>query len=165
MSAVCRTHYATVLTERGDWSEAEAELLAAGERLALRPMQAAEAIARLGELRRRQGRVEEAGGLFDRVAFHPRAQIGHAALALDRGDPEAAMVGPSVFCARSPSPIGRNARMVSSCWRARTPNATTSPAPGQRWSSWRRWRGGRERAAVCGAVVGLRRRGGEGRRM
>jgi LuxR family transcriptional regulator, maltose regulon positive regulatory protein len=88
--AVCRTHYATVLTERGEWSEAEAELLGAGEQLALRPGQAVEGIARLGELRRRQGRFEEAAQLFARVGFHPRAQIGHAALALDRGDPDAA---------------------------------------------------------------------------
>jgi LuxR family maltose regulon positive regulatory protein len=88
--AICRTHYATVLTERGEWSEAEAELLGASEQLALRPGQAVEGTARLGELRRRQGRFEEAAGLFDRVAFHPRAQIGHAALALDRGDAGAA---------------------------------------------------------------------------
>jgi LuxR family transcriptional regulator, maltose regulon positive regulatory protein len=88
--AVCRTHYATVLTEQGEWGGAEAELLGAREQLALRPGQAAEAIARLGELRRRQARFEEAAALFGQVAFHPRAQIGHAALALDLGDPEAA---------------------------------------------------------------------------
>ena len=104
LSAVCRAHYATVLTERGDWSEAEAELLAAGERLALRPTQAAEAIARLGELRRRQGRFAEAAGLFDRVAFHPRAQIGHAALALERGDPEAAIRWAERFLRQIPEP-------------------------------------------------------------
>ena len=64
--------------------------MGAGEQLALRPGQAAEAITRLGELRRRQARFGEAAGLFGQVAFHPGAQIGHAALALDLGDPEAA---------------------------------------------------------------------------
>ena len=29
--AVCRTHYATVLTERGEWGDAEAELVGAAE--------------------------------------------------------------------------------------------------------------------------------------
>jgi DNA-binding CsgD family transcriptional regulator len=91
VTAVCRTHYATVLTERGEWREAEAELVMAGELLAQRPVLQAEAVARLGELRRLQGRLDEAGALFDRVGFHPRAQLGQAALALDRGEPEAAV--------------------------------------------------------------------------
>ncbi len=88
--AVCRAHYATVLTEQGEWEEAEVELVGASGQLALRPGQQAEAIVRLGELRRRQGRLEEASMLFERVAFHPRALIGHAALALDAGDRELA---------------------------------------------------------------------------
>lgn len=88
--AVCRTHYAMVLTELGEWSEAETELVGAAEQLAIRPGLAAETMASLGELRRRQGRFEEASGFFDRVAFHPKAQIGHAALALDVGDPGSA---------------------------------------------------------------------------
>jgi LuxR family maltose regulon positive regulatory protein len=88
--AVCRTEYATVLTVRGDFAGAEAELLGAAEQLAQRPGQAVEAIVRLGELRRRQGRTEEAAKLFDEVAFLPEAQAGRAALALDAGDPAAA---------------------------------------------------------------------------
>ena len=91
VTAVCRTHYATVLTERGEWRDAEAELVGATELLAERPVLQAEAVARLGELRRLQGRLDEAGALFDRVAFHPRAQLGQAALALDRDYPEAAI--------------------------------------------------------------------------
>ena len=91
VTAVCRTHYATVLTERGQWPDAEAELVSASELLAERPVLQAEAIARLGELRRLQGRLDETGALLDRVAFHPRAQLGQAALALDRGDPEGAV--------------------------------------------------------------------------
>jgi ATP/maltotriose-dependent transcriptional regulator MalT len=91
VTAVCRTHFATVLTERGEWRDAEAELMTASELLAPRPMLQAEAVARLGELRRLQGRLDEAGALLDRVAFHPRAQLGQAALALDRDDPEGAV--------------------------------------------------------------------------
>ena len=85
--AVCRTHYAMVLTERGEWAQAEAELQGASAQLTTKPGLAAEAAASLGELRRRQGRFDEASALFDRVAFHPKAQIGHGALALDVGDP------------------------------------------------------------------------------
>jgi LuxR family maltose regulon positive regulatory protein len=84
--AVCRTQYATVLTARGEWEGAEAELLAASEQLAQRPGQAVDAVVRLGELRRRQGRLGEAAALFDDVAFLPQAQAGRAALALDAGD-------------------------------------------------------------------------------
>ena len=91
VTAVCRTHYATVLTERGEWCDAEAELVTASELLAERPVLQAEAVARLGELRRLQGRLDEAGALFDRVAFHARAQLGQAALALDLRDPEGAV--------------------------------------------------------------------------
>jgi LuxR family maltose regulon positive regulatory protein len=83
---VCRTQYATVLTARGDWAGAEAELEGASEQLARRPGQAVDAVVRLGELRRRQGRLEEAASLFDQVAFLPEAQAGRAALALDAGD-------------------------------------------------------------------------------
>lgn len=83
---VCRNHYAMILALAGAWSEAESELMGAAEQLALRPSQAAEGMARLGELRRRQGRHEEAEHLFEEVAFLPEAQIGRGLLALDRGD-------------------------------------------------------------------------------
>jgi LuxR family maltose regulon positive regulatory protein len=102
--AVCRTHYATVLTERGDWSEAEAELLGAGEQLALRPAQAVEGIARLGELRRRQGRLEETAELLDRVSFFPKAQLSQAALALDLGDPPTVTAWAERFLRQVPEP-------------------------------------------------------------
>jgi tetratricopeptide (TPR) repeat protein len=114
--AVCRTHYGTVLIERGEWSEAEAEFLGAGEQLALQPGQAAEEIARLGELRRRQGRFEEAARLFDRVALHPRAQIGHAAWRWIAVILERRLVGLSVSCARFLSRTARSAHPGSNCW-------------------------------------------------
>ena len=67
--ALCRTDHAMVLTAAGEWTRAEAELMDAAEQLAARPGQAAQGVARLGELRRRQGRHEEAERLFDEVAF------------------------------------------------------------------------------------------------
>jgi len=84
---VCRNHYAMVLAVAGAWADAEAELHGAAEQLALRPAQAAEGVARLGELRRRQGRHDEAERLLEDVAFLPEAQIWRGLLALDRGDP------------------------------------------------------------------------------
>jgi LuxR family maltose regulon positive regulatory protein len=94
MFAYCRTHYAGVLIWRGAWSEAETELEAAtGELATTFPAMAAEGIARLAELRRRQGRVEDAQALLDRLDAQPLralgsklALLGRAALALDRGD-------------------------------------------------------------------------------
>lgn len=85
--AVCRTHYAAVLVWQGHWAEAEGELLAATEELrATRPAMAVEGVVRLAELRRRQGRLQEAAQLFTQVEFHELAQLGLAALALDQGD-------------------------------------------------------------------------------
>ena len=86
--AVCRTQYASVCLWRGDWAEAESELVTAADELAAsRPAMGAEGWSRLGELRRRQGRFDEAAALFDRAGMHPIASLGLAALALDRGFP------------------------------------------------------------------------------
>jgi len=91
MFTVCRTQYASVLMYRGDWAEAEAELLAALDDLrAHRPAAAPPAIVRLGELRRRQGRRDEAAELFESVRTHRMAMLGRGELALDLGDARAA---------------------------------------------------------------------------
>jgi DNA-binding NarL/FixJ family response regulator len=91
MFTVCRTQYASVLMYRGDWAEAEAELLAALDELrAHRPAAAPPAIVRLGELRRRQGRRDEAAELFESVRTHRMAMLGRGELALDQGDARAA---------------------------------------------------------------------------
>lgn len=95
MFAYCRSHYAGVLIWRGAWSEAEAALAAAtGELAMITPAMAAEGIARLAELRRRQGRLEEAETLLRQLDNRPLrtmgsrpALLGRSALALDRGDP------------------------------------------------------------------------------
>lgn len=90
--AICRAHYASVLMWRGSWAEAEAELVEVSDELrATRPGYAADAVARLGELRRRQGRFEEADALFIEAEVPPIAQVGRARLAFDRGDSRTAV--------------------------------------------------------------------------
>ena len=87
--AVCRTQYASVCMWRGAWAEAERELTSASDELAAaRPAMTGEGLARLGELRRRQGRLDEAIALFDRCGSHPLATIGRASVFFDRGDVE-----------------------------------------------------------------------------
>jgi LuxR family transcriptional regulator, maltose regulon positive regulatory protein len=88
---ICRTNYAAVLMGRGAWKDAEAELEHAIEVLASsRPPMAAEGTVRLAELRRRQGRLDEAAELFAQTEWHLLALLGNAELALDRGDPRSA---------------------------------------------------------------------------
>lgn len=85
--AVCRTQYAGVLIWQGAWAEAESELGTAIRDLAgIRPALTGSATVRLGELRRRQGRWEEAAHLFRQVEASPGALLGRAELALDQGD-------------------------------------------------------------------------------
>jgi DNA-binding CsgD family transcriptional regulator len=85
--AICRTQYAGICLSRGTWHDAEVELTAAANELAAtHPAAVPEALARLGELRRRQGRYDEADALFARADPHPLAVLGRAELALDRRD-------------------------------------------------------------------------------
>jgi DNA-binding NarL/FixJ family response regulator len=99
MFALCRAHYAGILIWRGDWAEAEATLAAAtNDLLATRPTEAAYGIVRLADLRRRQGRIDEAATLLAQAESHPfrtpganLALLGRATLALDQGDPAAAV--------------------------------------------------------------------------
>jgi ATP/maltotriose-dependent transcriptional regulator MalT len=92
VNGVCRAHYAAVLTWHGSWDEADELLSAATSDLAAaRPAWAPEGIVRLADLRRRQGRFEEAERLFAEAETHPLGTVGMAELALDRGDPAAAI--------------------------------------------------------------------------
>jgi len=87
----CRPHYASVLMWRGEWDEAEQQLvMACSEYARLRPLMAGESIVRLAELRWRQGRWEDAGDLLQQVAHEGLAQPGRAELALSMGDSAAA---------------------------------------------------------------------------
>ena len=85
--AVCRTQYASVCMWRGAWEEAEHELTSAADELAAcRPAMTGEGLVRLGELRRRQGKLDEAMALFERGGSHPLASLGRASVMFDRGD-------------------------------------------------------------------------------
>jgi DNA-binding NarL/FixJ family response regulator len=94
MFSLCRTHYAGILIWRGDWAAAEATLVAAtNDLVATRPAEAANGIVQLADLRRRQGRFDEAAALLSQAESHPfrtpganLALLGQAALALDQGD-------------------------------------------------------------------------------
>ncbi|MGH2946357.1 MAG: LuxR C-terminal-related transcriptional regulator [Solirubrobacteraceae bacterium] len=85
--ATCRTHHASVLMWQGAWAEAETELEQATRVLeATRPGDAVHGQIRLAELRRRQGRLEEATRLLAPVDFDPHALMGLAAVALDQDE-------------------------------------------------------------------------------
>jgi LuxR family transcriptional regulator, maltose regulon positive regulatory protein len=87
VNGTCRAHYAAVLVWHGDWSGAERELVQAMTDLtAVRPFWRSEAVVRLAELRRRQGRVAEAAELFAQAERHALAELGVGALRLDEGD-------------------------------------------------------------------------------
>jgi ATP/maltotriose-dependent transcriptional regulator MalT len=91
VTLACRAHYAAVLTWHGRWPEAE-ESLSAAERLAVeRPSWGGLAIVRLADLRRQQGRFAEAEELLQQRPGNPLTPIVMAELALDRGDPSAAV--------------------------------------------------------------------------
>jgi ATP/maltotriose-dependent transcriptional regulator MalT len=90
--AICRVHYAAVLTGRGEWAAAEQELERSLSELgAARGPARSEAVLFLGELRRRQGRFDQALALFEEVEGMSLALYGRAAIAADRGDPAAAV--------------------------------------------------------------------------
>ena len=79
---VCRTSYGRILAAHGDWPAAESELLGAVEDLErARPGMAALGLCRLGELRARQGRSEEARRLYERAGAAGLVGLGELALA------------------------------------------------------------------------------------
>jgi LuxR family transcriptional regulator, maltose regulon positive regulatory protein len=89
--AFCRGHYASVLTARGRWDEAEDQLVRGLEGLHCRIAWSPSTLARLGELRRCQGRLAEAEEIFERAQPHPTGILGRARVALDRGEPKTAL--------------------------------------------------------------------------
>ena len=85
--SACRIQYASLLTLRGEWAEAEREIEALRRHVErVQPRLVPIALIRLGDLRRRQGRWEEADQLLADSGSHYLAVLGYAALALDRGE-------------------------------------------------------------------------------
>jgi LuxR family transcriptional regulator, maltose regulon positive regulatory protein len=90
--AVCRTQYASICVWRGTWLEAEQELCAARDELAAsRPAMRGDALVRLAQLRRRQGRLEEAAALVEQVPPHGAGLLERAELAFDCEDAQGAL--------------------------------------------------------------------------
>jgi DNA-binding NarL/FixJ family response regulator len=84
---VCRIQYASVQVSGGTWTEAEKELTETIGRLAASPRASRlEAVVQLGELRRRQGRLEEAEALLKQAEFSPVAVLGRALIKFATGD-------------------------------------------------------------------------------
>jgi DNA-binding CsgD family transcriptional regulator len=96
----CRAQHASVLMWSGAWAEAEAEL----ERVSTSASRVQEEVlVRLAELRRRQGRFDDAEGFLARIEWHPHARLVRATIALDRGDPASAVDLAQRFLAHTPA--------------------------------------------------------------
>ncbi len=86
----CRRHYVGSLMWRGEWDRAEAEILAMLRDFeSVAPVYLPETSVRLAELRRCQGRYDEARALFARHEAEPLSLLGRAALLLDASPPDA----------------------------------------------------------------------------
>jgi len=103
LMTTCRLQYGSVLISRGDWAEAEAELQAAiADLREVRPVVLPAAYARLGELRRRQGRTDEAVQLFEQAASHPLALLGGAWIDVEQGNLARALERARAYLRRFP---------------------------------------------------------------
>jgi ATP/maltotriose-dependent transcriptional regulator MalT len=90
-----------VLTVRGEWQEAEKELdWASGELSTLRPALSGYAQARFADLKRRQGRYQDARRLLSMAEGHLLVPLVNAALALDEDDAPAAAAHAARFLDR-----------------------------------------------------------------
>ena len=100
---VCRTQHVAMLIGQGEWVQAEQELEQAIERLSeSRPLLMADGLEQLAELRRRQGRWDEAEELFARVESRSLSLLGRGAIAFDRGDANTAADYLERFLRRTP---------------------------------------------------------------
>ena len=106
LGAWCRSMYGGVLTAVGEWEQAERELLDSLRTYGGpgRPM-AAYPLARLADLRIRQGRYEEAERLIEDLDHHPRAIAIGIAVLLAAGKAAAA----AAICERRLERIGTHA--------------------------------------------------------
>lgn len=87
MFSSCRNLYASVLIWRGDWKEAESELLSAAKELKeLRPLYVSASTIRLADLRRKQGKWEETAMLLEEAGSHSLKLLQCAAFAFDKID-------------------------------------------------------------------------------
>jgi DNA-binding CsgD family transcriptional regulator len=116
----CRTIYAGVLIATGDWKRADAELLTALRGYdELGSPGRVFALARLAELRVRQGRLGEAEKLLAGYEDHPLTTVAAVGLAVARGRHElaCALVGRRLDAAADTE--GTPAALLSACVEAR----------------------------------------------
>jgi DNA-binding CsgD family transcriptional regulator len=102
---VCRAKYAGVLAWQGRLSEAEAQVSIARDALrSARPNLTPHALVRLGDIRRMQGRLDEARGLYDQCGGWAGGLLGSAQVALDLGLAEEAVDLAERFLRRTSDP-------------------------------------------------------------
>jgi LuxR family transcriptional regulator, maltose regulon positive regulatory protein len=101
MFTVCRVHHADVLVWRGAWPEAEHELRQAIDALQeLGSDRTRDSVVRLAELRRREGRLEEAAAFLAECEGHRLHPLHDGLVALDQGDHPRALEGALQFLRR-----------------------------------------------------------------
>jgi ATP/maltotriose-dependent transcriptional regulator MalT len=92
MFANCRMKHAGILIWKGEWNEAEEELLSAAIELEeFRPLQVNACTVRLADLKRRQGKWIEAKELLNKAESHPLKQLFSAFLFFDTEEYEKAL--------------------------------------------------------------------------
>ncbi len=92
MFANCRMKHAGILIWKGEWKEAEEELLSAAYELKeFRPVQVTACTVRLADLKRRQGKWKEAEELLNKVESHPLKQLFSAFLFFDKEEYDKAL--------------------------------------------------------------------------
>jgi ATP/maltotriose-dependent transcriptional regulator MalT len=126
----CRSHYVAVLTWKGDYARAEYEIDAMrGELDDVAPASLAVCDVRLGEVRRRQGRLDEARSLLEPRQALPLAMLGLAALACDTGRPQTAVELVDRYLRRvSPSDLVRRLHGLDILVRASIERGDFDPA-------------------------------------
>ena len=122
MLAFCRAEYGSVHLCRGRWRDAEAVLEASVEDFSRsRPAMVGGPLVGLAELRRRQGRPEEAVLLLDRAGPTSAAQLCRARLALDGGQSGRAVELAERFLRQEPEDLKvKHAAALELLVRART---------------------------------------------
>jgi len=102
MFAVCRVHHADVLVWQGAWAAADDELSTAAAAFSeFAPWKLADSTVRRAELRRRQGRLDEAAELLAECESHRLHDLHAGLLALDLGDPAGALEAGQRFLRRT----------------------------------------------------------------
>ncbi|MFN0153598.1 MAG: LuxR C-terminal-related transcriptional regulator [Gaiella sp.] len=101
MFAVCRLHHADVLLWQGAWSAADDELeRAAAFYRSARSGRVTDALVRVAELRRRQGRLDDASELLSGCESHRLHDLHAGLLAFDRQDAVSALAAGLRFLRR-----------------------------------------------------------------